>query len=134
MKLITAEEALQALKEYKRVEYKFSSPSSYWKPLDENNSIGVLLNKNKDIQFQLVQEMITIGNVSFPKPETKPLPLNAKYWTPDITLKEFACVSPCIWENDDLDERYLSRGLIHLTEENAIAHAKALIKLSGGSA
>lgn len=31
------------------------------------------------------------------------------------------------WTNNDFDRRTFSRGLVHLTKENAIAHAKAML-------
>ena len=34
--------------------------------------------------------------------------------------------SSACWVNDDLDKRWLDRGLVHLTEEAAIANAKAM--------
>lgn len=34
------------------------------------------------------------------------------------------------WENESLFFMYLNRGFVHLSKENAIAHAKALIKFS----
>lgn len=49
---------------------------------------------------------------------------------PDPTIDRLCFWSE--WDNVKLDEQRLERGVVHLTEENAIAHAKALIKLSGG--
>lgn len=81
--------------------------------------------------FRLKQEIITIGDVSFPKPETIPLEMNTTYWVADPISSNLTAQSPSKWENDIQDNRFLSRGFIHLSQENAIAHAKALIKLSG---
>lgn len=36
------------------------------------------------------------------------------------------------WNGDRYDELALKRGMLHVTEENAVTHAKALIKVSGG--
>ena len=42
-------------------------------------------------------------------------------------------VSELNWKGGELDKQFLKRGLIHRTKEAAIAHALALIKISGGS-
>lgn len=44
----------------------------------------------------------------------------------DVLSKSFK------WKNSDSDLALLHRGLVHLYEENAIAHARALIAVSRG--
>ena len=84
-------------------------------------------------KFRLAQEMITIGDVSFPKPESEPPELGTEYWIAEPSYGYYATTIPIFWSDDSQDRIYLKRGLVHLTRENAIAHAKALIKLSGGN-
>lgn len=60
-------------------------------------------------------------------PERKPLPNGTTYYVPDLYdggTEDYE------WDNDEVDHRFLRSGLIHLTEEAATAHAKALISLS----
>lgn len=62
----------------------------------------------------------------------------------DAPAKGVQCFSPSVltaelskafkWRNSDSDLTLLERGLVHLYEENAITHAKALIAVSHGSA
>lgn len=83
-------------------------------------------------QFRLAPEVIIIGDVNFPKPETKALKEGQYYFMPDLTTAKLYFRSR--WDNDEYDVQRLERGFVHLSEENAIAHAKALIELSGGNA
>lgn len=64
--LLTPQEALEALRSGKKVEYK---PTGFdWALLTPSQiSISCLL--GDDYQFRVRQEWITIGDVSFPKPE-----------------------------------------------------------------
>lgn len=128
MKLLTANEALQALKDDKIVECKFL-PRNDWVKINSSSGIYILLNEAN--QFRLAQEMITIGDVSFPKPEVHPPKINSKYYFLNFNSDDL--IGYYTWKGDSVDLAYLRKGIVHLSEENAIAHAKALIKLSGGS-
>lgn len=129
MKLLTPEEVLQALKEDKIVEVKLIK-SSHWELLDKHNrTISLLVNSGTS--FRLAPEMITIGDVEFPKPETEPLPRNTKYYLPYLLKPNEP--HETVWDNVEMDYKYLKLGLIHLSQDNAIAHAKALIKLTDGT-
>ena len=128
-KLLTPQEALRAIIDGKKVECLLEG-------LENWDSIllfttGVLVNpRNK---FRLSQEMVTVGDVSFPKPESEPLEINTEYWIAELSYGYYATANPTLWVDDSQDRLYLKRGLVHLSKENAIAHAKALVKLSGGT-
>ena len=126
--LLTPPEALQAIMNGKDVEVKFGKHYKWEKVLPNRMLLEGLI--DPEHQFRLSQEMITIGDVSFPKPESEPLKDDEEYWIADPTVLHHKLVSQ--WVGDKLDKMALSRGLIHKSKENAIAHAKALIKLSGG--
>lgn len=129
-KLLTPIEVVQALQEGKKVEVKFGV-NCEWTMLYKNR-IGLDELLEPRHSFRLAQEMITIGDVSFPKPVTEPFfECGQSYYFVDLTVLE--CVRSRPWSNDSFDQRVLNLGLVHLSKENAIAHAKALIKLSGGS-
>lgn len=81
-------------------------------------------------QFRLAQEMITIGNVSFPKAYQGEMEYGRTYYVPSASNENL--YSALEWEDDLTDCRYLSSGMLHLSKANAIAHAEALIRLSGG--
>ena len=132
MRELTPRETLQAIIDGKKVESRgvIASCNSEWRLLNEHNtSIDVLTSGL--FMFRLAQETITVGDVSFPMPESEPLKGDEQYWVAAPTVAAYtASVS---WTGDQFDKWALSRGLVHRSKENAIAHAKALIKLSGGS-
>lgn len=130
MKLLTPPEVVQALLDGKKVEIRgvIYPQNSGWKPLNEHE-IHIRVLTNGLFIFRLAQEMITIGDVSFPKPASEPLADGTKYWLVSLSYQPYAYK----WSNAECDNLYLRMGLVHLSKENATAHAKALIKLSGGT-
>lgn len=76
-------------------------------------------------------ESIQIGGIHVPKPLMEPPPLGTHYWFLDIHKK--GLVDHFQWAGGDFDNRNLKRGLVHLIERAALEHAKALIKVSGGT-
>ena len=73
---------------------------------------------------------IRIGEIEVPEPVREALPIGTKYYYPTVQYTD--TVDAFTWQGDSFDKRLLERGLIHLTKEAAIAHAKALIIVSGG--
>ena len=75
---------------------------------------------------------IRIGEIDVQEPvrSVTSMTYGGKYWTFSILEDDF--VTDFIWENDKSDLSMLKAGLVHLTKEAAIAHAKALILVSGG--
>lgn len=129
--LLTPQEVLQAIIDGKKLEYKWCEANE-WRPFNRlANGVCIECIFKGDCIFRPFQEMITIGGVSFPKPESETPEQGCNYYSPNLlSYSLYICNS---WEDDRFDARRLEQGLVHLTEENAIAHAKALIKLSGGS-
>ena len=76
-------------------------------------------------------ESIQIGGIHVPKPLMTPPPLGTRYWC--AMMDEEAMAYAFTWNGDKYDRLVLKRGMLHLTEENALAHANALIKVSGGT-
>ena len=73
---------------------------------------------------------IMIGDVEVDAPELAGLVHGDAYFlTNTCGLELYATMT---WANDHYDSALLKRGLVHLNKEAAIAHAKALIKVSGG--
>ena len=60
-----------------------------------------------------------------PAPETEAPEVGGQYWHPYFTNKQNAAVS--IWEDGSYDKRLLSRGLVYLTREAAIARAELML-------
>ena len=121
------EEVLEALRSGKEVEYSYQG--GYWVIYNQASPVGVLT--SGEYSFR-TKEMVTIGNVSFPKPETKKPNMDSKYYSPllgDISKGYIELT----WEDDAIDNISLTQGFVHLSKDNAIAHAKALIEASGGT-
>lgn len=134
MNELTPPEVVQALLDGKKVEIRavIDSQNSDWKPLDEHE-VNIRVLTNGFFMFRLAQEMITVGDVSFPKPESEPLEVGTVYWVTAPTHQYYSSITTFIWGNGRDDKRYLQRGFVHLTRDAAIQHAKALVNLSGGS-
>lgn len=128
---LTPQEALQAIADGKKLKYKWYSDDEWYMFDPLINGVYLEHVMKGRIVFRLAQERITIGDVSFPKPVSKPLEYGTEYWFVDL-LNTDLCLSDA-WDNMKEDHHRLQIGSIHLTEENAIAHAKALIKLSVGN-
>lgn len=129
MQLLTPDEVLKLIQEGKQVEVRWSEEHDWEYVLPNQMIIDELI--DPEHQFRLAQEMITIGDVSFPKPESSPLRKGTTYFYPNFIKSSL--VDFFEWTDDELDFKLLKLNMLHLSEENAIAHAKALIKLSGGN-
>ncbi len=71
---------------------------------------------------------IRIGEYDVPEPVREPLEDDKEYWGADPTATEL--VWSCKWNNAAFCNLMLRRGLIHLTKEAAVIHAKALLSLT----
>ena len=133
MKELTPQETLQAIAEGKKLECRWFGTDDwrYFNHLENRLTIEGIFRGS--CSFRLYQEMVTVGDVSFPKPESEPLEINTEYWIAELSYGYYATANPTLWVDDSQDRLYLKRGCVHRTRENAIAHAKALIKLSGGT-
>ena len=98
------------------------------KKMTEAQMVAALLAKGYSIR---APELIQIGGIHVPKPLMTPPPLGTRYWC--AMMDEDAMTYELTWHGDRYDELALKRGIMHVTEENAVAHAKALIKVSGGT-
>lgn len=76
---------------------------------------------------------IMIGDMEVPEPVRDVREFNEgdTYYLPNLSRSKLYDLY--IWSGDDVDLRLLKRGLIQKTEEAVLLHAKALIKISGGS-
>ena len=72
---------------------------------------------------------IRIGEIDIPEPVREQLQNGEEYFVPAI---ECFCkyTHNFSWDNDSTDKRLLKKGMVHLTNEAALAHAKALIALT----
>ena len=71
---------------------------------------------------------IKINGHDVPAPERVAPPKCTKYWVPQVTASASRVFFQ--WDGDVVDMLHLTRGLVHLTEEAAVAHAKALLSFT----
>ena len=84
-----------------------------------------------NVEYRLKPEppkTIRIGEYDVPEPVREPLEDDEEYWCVDLTAEEFAWMYK--WNNAIFCNLMLRRGLIHLTKEAAVIHAKALLSLT----
>ena len=79
-----------------------------------------------DWEYRFKPKMIRCGEMEFPEPMRVAPELDTRFWLA-TTLEDVLVYR---WENDAFDQKVLSRGICHLTEEAAEAHARALIALT----
>lgn len=91
------------------------------------NSIQhVLLGKPGWI-FRLKPRTITVNGREVQAGEIMAPASGLSYWHPSVTRVEL--VDSSHWDGGDFDRRCMERGLVHLTKEAAIAHAKAMLNI-----
>lgn len=85
-----------------------------------------------DFDYRIKPKTIRIGEIDVPEPVKVALERGQKYW-----VVYFYGVGELVgedtWKGDNYDTCWMRRGLIHLTQEAAELHAKALILVSGGT-
>lgn len=81
-----------------------------------------------DFEYRRKPRTININGHEVPEPEREVLKEGSTYWVARFEY-ELLC-DYYTWRNDELDYRWLKRGLIHLTEDAAVTHAKALLSFT----
>lgn len=94
-----------------------------WEPLCD--FVHSLLLSPSDIQIRRKPKTHVANGFTVPKPETAAPELGRLYHVLNLAEDQF---SPSFyqWKGDRTDKMFLSRGLVHLTKEAAIANAKAM--------
>ncbi len=83
------------------------------------------------LSYRIKPSTIKIGDMEVPEPlRAAPAAGTRVYW-PHLNRNDFTDERQ--WFGDSHDLSRLKRGIVHLTEQAAIAHAKALIAVSGGT-
>lgn len=81
-----------------------------------------------DTKYRRKPKTLNINGFEVPEPVKEPLSCCTVYYTPNLC--NVYNVSEYTWSNSSLDTYRLISGVIHLTEEAAVAHAKALISFT----
>lgn len=80
------------------------------------------------VKYRRKPKPININGYEVPEPVREPLECDQEYWTVEFIGADLS--DAYTWEGDDIDKRYLKRGVIHLTKEAAVLHAKALLSFT----
>ena len=80
-------------------------------------------------QYRRKPRTIRIGEIDIPEPVRNQLQHGESYFVPSIDCGD-GCTNRFSWDYDPTDNRLLRQGMVHLTEDAALAHARALIALT----
>lgn len=82
---------------------------------------------HNDMVYRRKPDVIKVGNLEFPKPESAPPPQDTTYYYPST----FECkVSSTRWYGTSYDLFRLSHGMVHLTQGAAMKHLNAILSLT----
>ena len=84
-----------------------------------------------DAEYRRKPKTIRIGERDVPEPMRVAPAMGSTYYIVDYSYAEHNAYHH--WQNDEYDNIMLQSGLCHATEKAAIAHAEALILISGGT-
>ena len=88
-----------------------------------------------DVEWRIKPRTIKIGDMEVPEPLRSFQPGIQTYYVVDLQdadEEENSLYYATPFDDDCVDYRLLNRGICHATPQAAIAHAKALIAVSGG--
>ena len=77
------------------------------------------------IKYRIKPRTIKVNGLDVPEPVSNNITYGASYFSAALESRDF--FSRSTWTDSNVDHGRLSRGLIHLTKEAAIAHAKAML-------
>ncbi|MBD2803056.1 hypothetical protein ID854_22070 [Xenorhabdus sp. M] len=116
--------------EYAKLAQETDRPHEYFQELycDEWHDMDSQYSFRPNIHYRRKPRTIKIGNYDVPEPVRVPLELDVAYWFVDFSQE--GLVRGSSWDDCDFEHNALNKGLIHLTQEAAELHAKALISLT----
>lgn len=77
------------------------------------------------VEFRIAPRTILVNGVEVPAPEKEAPADGAEYFVPHVLdIDEYEAF---YWAQDEMDARFLERGLVYLDKESAIARAKAML-------
>lgn len=124
MKFTEAEAAwLRAALDGKTVEYRKKTNSYGWTTATAFFEDVIHLS-HPDYEVRIKPDVIIVNGIEVPAPE-KLAPLEGKKYFFPGPGSERDCIAS-FWDGVPCDIRRLEQGLVHVCEENAIAHAKAM--------
>ena len=115
--LLYAQDAAETDKPWERWEFKGS----------DNGFNGCLKHPEwrEDFEYRRKPKTITVKGIEVPEPIREEPKVGEKFFL--VNLASFTLFDFSSWTGDKYDQQWLNKGLLHFTEEAAIAHAKALL-------
>ncbi len=111
------------------------APWERWEKKDEDHLVFVPLRSNPNwydnTEYRRKPRTVRIGERDVPEPMRVAPAMGSTYYIVDYSYAEHNAYHH--WHNDEYDNIMLQSGLCHATEKAAIAHAEALILISGGT-
>jgi hypothetical protein len=92
---------------------------------DSSDWCGWIIGNPEEWQVRRKQKAIMVNGFEVPEPVREALKKGVEYWIAFPSIPELAWDFQ--WAGDIYDRHRLNHGLIHLTKEAAIAHAKAML-------
>ena len=77
-------------------------------------------------EYRVKPSTIVVNGIEVPEPQRVAPADGTAYWLANVTSIEFDQFELC-WDGVESEMTWLQRGLVHLSKENAIAHAKAMV-------
>lgn len=77
-------------------------------------------------EYRVKPDTIMVNGIEVPEPQRVAPADDKRYWITDVTAIEPDEFELC-WAGTECEMTWLQRGLVHLSKENAIAHAKAMV-------
>jgi len=118
-----AQDALETDRPWERWEMRLDLLGAEW------TSLSCRCTWSINCEYRRKPRTININGFDVPEPVREPLERGQQYYTPNIT----GCAQiwmGCTWEGYHVDKCWLAKGLIHLTKDAAITHAKALLSFT----
>lgn len=120
-------EILHAIADGKEIEVitGFRRGTPIYETFENDDVLRGISNKSVEAQHLRVKiPVVLINGIAVPEPERTAPARNTIYYFP-APWNEDAC-SSTLWDNHPVDKRALALGLVHLTQESAAIHGKAL--------
>ena len=103
-------------------------PWERWEFIGSDNGFNGCLKHpewHEDFEYRRKPKTITVNGIKVPAPAREAPKMGEKFFLVNPAASTLAVAYS--WSNGRYDNEWLNKGVLHLTEEAAIAHAKALL-------
>ena len=126
--ILSGTEAFEAMSAGQKIEARHAGSDL---DFDEICNFPATVFIDQDYEFRIAVVYMTIGLMQVPEAIKEAPAKGTLCFAPSLLTTELS--KSFKWKNSESDLELLVRGLVHLYEENAMTHARALISISHGS-